>query len=124
MIRTATDARRFFIDKVLAEARLQGIGLTDAEQQMLGWSESAPDSTTDPALADRLAAEISDEDYESKVSGLSGAALARDLQADKRALDDYRRAHALLRQGDHYILVMIDRVLGRRLRPWWKFPLG
>jgi hypothetical protein len=53
-----------------------------------------------------------------------GAAVARDLQSDKHALDDYRRAHALLRQGDYYILVMIDRALGRRLRPWWKFPQG
>ena len=124
MIRTPAEARRFFIDKVLAEARHQGIALTDAEQQMLGWSESAPDSTADPDLVDRLAAEISDEEYESKVSSLLGAALARDLQSDQHALDDYRRAHALLRQGDHYILVMIDRALGRRLRPWWKFPLG
>jgi hypothetical protein len=124
MIRTPTEARRFFIDKVLAEARHQGMALTGAEQQMLGWSESAPDSTADPDLVERLAAEISDEDYESKVGSLLGAALARDLQSDKHALDDYRRAHALLRQGDHYILVMIDRALGRRLRPWWKFPLG
>ena len=124
MIRTLTEARRFFIDKVLAEARHQGMALTDAEQQMLGWSESAPDSTADPDLVERLAAEISDEDYESKVGSLLGAALARDLQSDKHSLDDYRRAHALLRQGDHYILVMIDRALGRRLRPWWKFPLG
>jgi hypothetical protein len=124
MIRTTTEARRFFIDKVLAEARHQGIALTDAEQQMLGWSESAPDSTADPDRVDRLAAEISDEDDESKVRSLLEAALARDLQSDNRVLDDYRRAHALLRQGDHYILVMIDRALGRRLRPWWKFPLG
>ena len=124
MIRTPTEARRFFIDKVLAEARHQGMALTDAEQRMLCWSESAPESTADPDLVDRLAAEISDEDYESKVSSLLETALARDLQSDKHALDDYRRAHALLRQGDHYILVMIDRALGRRLRPWWKFPLG
>jgi hypothetical protein len=124
MIRTPTEARRFFVDRVLAEARHQGLALTVAEQQMLGWSESAPDSTADPALVDRLAAEVSDEDYESKVGSLLAAALARDLQADKHALDDYRRAHALLRQGDYYILVMIDRALGRRLRPWWKFPLG
>ena len=100
------------------------MALTDAEQQMLCWSESAPESTADPDLVDRLAAEISDEDYESKVSSLLETALARDLQSDTHALDDYRRAHALLRQGDHYILVMIDRALGRRLRPWWKFPLG
>jgi hypothetical protein len=124
MIHTPTEARRFFIDKVLAEARRQGIALTDAEQQMLGWSESEPDSIGDPELAERLAAEISDEDYELKVSALLKAALQRDLESDTHALDDYRRAYALLRQGDHYILVMIDRALGRCLRPWWKFPLG
>lgn len=124
MIGTQIEARRFFIDKVLAEARNQGIALTDAEQQMLCWSESAPESTADPDLVDRLAAEISDEDYESKVSALLKAALQRDLESDKHALDDYRRAYALLSQGDHYILVMIDRALGRRLRPWWKFTVG
>ena len=124
MIRTQTDARRFFIEKVLAEARHQGVAFSDAEQQMLRWSESEPDSIGDPDLAERLSAEISDEDYESKVSALLKAAFERDLESDKHVLEEYRRAHALLSQGDHYILVMIDRALGRRLRPWWKFTVG
>ena len=51
--------------------------------EMLLWSESAPDSVADPMLAERLAAEISDADYESKIRSDCWNALSmRDVAAD------------------------------------------
>ena len=86
---------------------------------MLSWSESDPDFTPDPALADRLASEISDEEFEAKVTGLLERSYRQDVAASGGAHNTYREAYAVLRQGDHYLLVMIKRALGRRLRPWW-----
>jgi hypothetical protein len=31
------------------------------------------------------------------------------------------RRHSVLKHGDHYLLIIIERGLKRYLRPWWKF---
>ncbi len=114
---TQSEARRFFIDKVIRRAQLEGVPLSDDEQQMLLWSESAPDSVADPALAERLSATISDAEYEAKIVGL----LRRSFEHDEGAHDPWRDAYSVLKRGDHYILVMIDQAVGRKLKPWWRF---
>ena len=70
---------------------------------------------------ERLQAEISDEDYEAKVAGLIERSWNRDVETDNNAASLYRKAYATLNQGDHYLLIMIDRALRRHLRPWWAF---
>ncbi len=40
MIRTHSEAKRFLVDKVVAQARVERMPLSDAERQMLSWSES------------------------------------------------------------------------------------
>jgi hypothetical protein len=47
MVRTQTEAKRFFVDKVLAQAGAEGMTLSDAERKMLFWSESDPDWVVD-----------------------------------------------------------------------------
>jgi len=86
---------------------------------MLSWSESDPSFTSDPALAEQLATEVSDEAYERKIAGLLERSYRRDLTADDAAGDRYREAYSVLTRGDHYLVVMIRRALGRYLRPWW-----
>jgi len=46
-------AKRFFVEKVLQQAGLEGAILSEAEQGMLSWSESDPELTLtqDEALA-------------------------------------------------------------------------
>ena len=46
MIRTHSEAKRFLVDKVVAQARVERTPLSDAERQMLSWSESDPDWAT------------------------------------------------------------------------------
>jgi len=121
MFRTQTEARRFFAKKVIQRAETEQVPLSEDERQMLLWSESAPDSVADPGLAERLAAVISDADYEAKIIGLLQRSFNHDVDADAGAKDLWREAWSVLKQGDHYILVMIDQGVGRRLKPWWTF---
>jgi hypothetical protein len=121
---TADEARRFFIGKIVAEAERQGISLSANEQRMLSWSEVEPGCVADPALAEALAREISDDAYEAKVRGLLEAAYERDVSSDGAAKDVYRRAYSVVKNGDYYLVVMIDQALGRQLRRWWRFSVS
>jgi hypothetical protein len=116
-----SDAKRFFVDRIVAEAAAELKPLSDSERQMLSFSESDPEFVVDPALVKKLAAEISDEEYERKIAGLFKRAYQRDLARDSAVRDSYREAYAVLNQGDHYLLIMINQGLGRQLRPWWAF---
>ena len=40
---TSQEAKRFFVDRVVAQAAAEGQPLTAIEVQTLGWSESEPD---------------------------------------------------------------------------------
>ena len=70
MFGSQSDAKRFFVDRIVAEAAAELKPLSDSERQMLSFSESDPEFIVDPALVNKLAAEISDEDYERKIAGL------------------------------------------------------
>ena len=119
MFATQGEAKRFFVERVLAQARAEQVALSPAEQGMLSWSESDPAFTADPALVEQLAAELSEEAYEAKVAGLLERSYQRDLTSDGTVRDRYREAYSVLSLGDHYLLVMIRRALGRHVRPWW-----
>jgi hypothetical protein len=121
MVHTQSEAKQFIATKVVERARIEGIPLSDAEQRMLWWSESDPEFNADPVLTEQLASEISDEQYEAKIAGLLKRSFAADVAADTGARDIWQRARSVLEQGDHYILVMVDRAVGGELKPWWQF---
>ena len=121
MFTSQGQAKRFFVDKIVSQAVAEGTPLSDAERQMLSFSESDPEFTVDPVLVERLQAEISDEDYEAKVAGLIERSWKREVETDSNAARMYREAYTTLNQGDHYLLIMIGRALRRHLRPWWAF---
>jgi hypothetical protein len=115
-MKTQTEAKRFFIDKVLQQAARESMSLSENERAMLLWSEDDPDLDIDPDLPDKLDAEISQEDYEAKIAGLLKRAWGADTAAESRAV--WQAAYKLLNQGDHYIQVMIDMEIGRSLGKW------
>ncbi|MGH7786272.1 MAG: hypothetical protein ACRERC_05360 [Candidatus Binatia bacterium] len=84
---------------------------------MLSWSESDPDFKPDQELAAAFEAQTTDAEFEDKVAGLIKRAYGRDTSMRER----YRSARAKLAEGDHYLLIMIDRALGWRVRAWWPF---
>ena len=118
---TQSEAKRFFATKVTERARTVGVPLSDAERRMLYWSESDPEFKADPAVVEQLASEMSDEDYEAKIAALLQNAFAADSAIDSRAREVWQQARSVLKQGDHYILIMIDRAVGTKLKRWWEF---
>ena len=118
---TQSDARRFFVDKIVEQASLENVDLSEDERHMLLWSETAPDSVADPELAERLAGQISDFDYETKVASLLFHSFEREMNSNAGTKDDWKQARSVLGQGDHHLLVMIDRAVGRQRKPWWRF---
>lgn len=121
MIQTQTEAKRFFADRVVRQANAEGLELSDAERAMLLWSESDPEFEADSGLADALASQLSDEEYEKKISGLLARGLAADLAANSGAKDEWQQAQAVLKTGDHYLSIMVDRAVGSRVKRWWQF---
>jgi len=111
-----SQAKSFFVDRIAAEARAEGEPLSANEHWMLRFSESDPEFVVDPERVKEFEAEISDSDYEAKIAGLLERAYARDTKADTAAVAKYREASAILHQGDHYLLIMIDRAIGDPLR--------
>lgn len=112
MFSSQYEAKTFFVDKIVAQAEDEGRSLSPDERWMLRFSESDPDFVVDPVRVERLSQEISDSDYETKVAGLLQRSYRRDLSIDPSARAEYAAAAARLREGDHYLSIMIDRALG------------
>lgn len=117
MAESQSQAKRLFADRVIQQASSEGIPLSAAERQMLFWSESDDEFKAGSPLPTALAAELSDEEYEAKICGLLRRRFQADLSSGTRARERWRRALAVLQQGDHYITVMVDRAVGSKVKP-------
>jgi hypothetical protein len=121
IVNAQTEAKCFFVEKVIQRATNEGVSLSAAERWMLRFSESDPEFDVDPSRVDELAAQMSDEEYEAKIAGLLERSLAADIAADAGARKVWQQAHSVLAQGDHYIQIMVDRAVGGSLKRWWEF---
>ena len=109
---TQSAAKRFFIDKIVAQADIEGAPLSTAEREMLAFSESDPEFVADPvALSSRLNDEETDDEYEAKIAGLIERSFRRDVAADSHLRRQWRDARSVLAQGDHYLSIMLDQGL-------------
>lgn len=99
-----TQAKRFFVERILAEAQREGHPLSENEQWMLRFSESDPDFVVDPARVEALGNEISDDAYERKVAALAQRACEADIAADASASSG-----------------ILQPVLSKWVPPWWAF---
>jgi hypothetical protein len=124
MITTQTEAKRFFVDKVITQARAEGMSLTDAEREMISWSESDPDLKIDPTLPARFEADTSDEEYEKKIVGLLARRFGTEIAANPGTEDEWKHASRVLHEGDHYIAIMLDQAVAHRWKTWWQKLLG
>ena len=118
---TQAEAKKFFIERITAQAAVDEIALSEAERQMLAWSEAEMPFETALQLQNSFEAETTDAEFEVKIAALIRQAYVRDISLDPDAKKSYRAAYRVLQEGDHYILIMIDKALGFRLKSWWPF---
>ena len=116
-----SSAKIFFVQKVIFQARTEGVALSDAEKYMLAWSESDPNFVLDQALIKQFEQETTDQKFETKVEGLLKRAFDFDLKNGMTPKDQYQDAYKTLSKEDHYILVMIKAALGAKLKKFWLF---
>jgi hypothetical protein len=96
------DAKKFLAGKIVFEANLQAMHLSDGEQKLLLFSEQDPESPRD--IPDELLEGV-DHEYEQKITSLLRAAYQRDRE-NPHELEQYQDAMQKLKGSDHYILVM------------------
>ena len=104
------DAKKFLASKIVAEANLKTIPLSDGEQKLLLFSEQDPESPTD--IPEELLEGI-DYEYQEKITRLLRAAYERD-RINPQELEQYQDAMQTLKGSDHYILVMAEPALAER----------
>jgi hypothetical protein len=66
-----------------------------------------------------LEAEISEHQYEAKIAALLTRAFNRDVASDAGMKQVWKDGYAKLNEGDHYIAVMLQESLGRKLKRGW-----
>jgi hypothetical protein len=110
-----TEAKRFLIDKIAAQAQAEGAALSEGEHWMLGFSESDPEFAVDVDRVQQFEAETSAEQFERKISGLLRRCYKRDAESNADVKLLYQTAYRRLQEGDHYLGVMVDRALGAEL---------
>ncbi len=114
-------AKKFFIDRIVLYAQKNNIPLTEAEKYMLGWTEVEKGFEINQELTQQFNEETSDAEYEKKMSSLVRSAYEADIKSDEEMKETYRNAYKMLKQGDHYLLIMIDEAIGGKLRKWGLF---
>jgi hypothetical protein len=123
MFQTQGEAKRFFVQKLVEQAASEGAPLSKGERGMLSWSETDPELTLTAdqadALREELAAEVSDDEYEASMAELAARAYDRDVAADREAKARWQQAFSKLREGDHYISIILEQALGRKLEKGW-----
>lgn len=111
---TDHEATAFLVGRIVEQARRDGVAFSQVEQKMLSFSET--DSTL-PDIAEVNGAfdrEYNQAQYESKVARIIRQLRARMRQENAAELEIWNNAVEKLRQGDHYLLVMIDQAGGAK----------
>ena len=99
-------AKKFLIGKVLEQAMLDGVDLTDDEEAMLAFSEE--DGTPiDEEMVERFDATYDSDAYEEKIARLLERAWLRDKSSGKTL--GWKRSFEAVRDRDFYLLVMLDQ---------------
>ena len=102
-------AKQFLISRIVEEAELERVRLSEIEKKMLYFSErqlATPDMLQVVAEFERR---YDSDEYDNKVIGLLERALSHDLVRSPQFKDTWGDAISALKQEDHYVLVMIYR---------------
>lgn len=101
---TPREAKEYLIERILMQAQRDGVSLSKVERRMLHFSERATDAEDTAEVNEELERHYDLSEYEKKIARLSRRALSGEPGAER----EWSRAVRVLRQEDHYLLVLID----------------
>jgi hypothetical protein len=103
---SSAKAKKFIVDRILDQAKRDGVSLNDVEIRMLGFAEESA-SATDMEAARTFEREIDDKRYEKTVAELIRRAYRRDKE--NNAIEAWEQSLDALADKDLYLGVMIQR---------------
>jgi hypothetical protein len=102
------DAKEFIVSRIVEEASLDNVSLSELERKMLYFSEVSPTLPDMMEVAEKFEAKYDTEEYEKKIRRLSRKAFERGRKESPENAQRWRDAIKVLQKEDHYILVMLD----------------
>lgn len=108
MFTTGREAKEFLVSKIIAEAAREGVPLSEVERKMMYFSETAwtlPDMMEVNTVFDR---EYDCSEYERKISKLAEGFRAEAKRNKSPEQSHWDEAVRILKQEDHYLLVLIE----------------
>ena len=100
-------AKQFFISKVIEEAGLERVPLSEVEKKMLYFTEQHPTLPNILEIAAEFERDYDGDEYEQKISALLKNARDRDKNGSPGQDQQWKDALDALKNEDHYILVMV-----------------
>jgi hypothetical protein len=101
-----TSSKQFVINRIVDQARLEGVSLTDIEIRMLRFTEATSEAK-DLEAAAIFERDYNDAEYEAKIANLIRHVYEQDKHSGQE--EAWNQALARLASGDLYLNVMIDR---------------
>ena len=109
----AATAQQFLISKVVEEAGIEGVALSDIEKKMLQFTEVNSPPPDVYEVNEQFEREYDSDQYEAKVTALLKNARERDAKNSAIAEQQWKDALESLEHEDHYILAMCAEAFGR-----------
>ncbi len=110
MFSSGREAKEYLIERIVVEAELDGVPLSETERKMMYFTETAwtlPDIYDVNEVFER---DYDDREYEAKIGSLARDARTRAKGAGE--LDRWKEAVRVLEQEDHYLLVLLSATAG------------
>jgi hypothetical protein len=102
-----TAAKEFLISKIIEEATVEHVNLSDLEKKMLYFTEAQPATPDMVEVIAEFERRCDSDEYEGKVVALLKNARTRDLAQSLQQKETWGDAIEALKKEDHYILVMV-----------------
>jgi hypothetical protein len=111
---TVRDAKEYLVRRILAQAKQDGVPLSDVERDMLYFSETDWTLPNMMAISQEFDQNYDQDEYESKIGQI---VLRIRNQPDANLDDSWDEAVHRLLDEDHYLLVLIDGASKSSSRP-------
>jgi|SRR5271165_829847 len=108
----ATAGKQFLISRVIEEAGMEQVNLSDIEKKMLYFTEVHPSLPDIYEVNEEFESSYDTEEYETKVASLLRNARDRDGKESPGVEQQWKDALDALKKEDHYILVMVSQAFG------------